>query len=250
MFKEFKEFAMRGNVVDMAVGIIIGGAFGTIVKSLVADVLMPPIGLLLGGVDFSDLFVVFKAGTTPGPYATLADAQAAGAVTVNYGVFLNARDQLPDRGLRRLPVDPRDQRDAPQGRCRAGSADDQGVPALRVGDSDQGHPLPALHLAARRRVGRDGSGPSGGGQRRPVDGEAAHPLAAGREERAGHRGGDRRQGDLSHSFGAFAAGDEVDLHRRRLAHPQQPVVVEVLSTTRPPSTVIAPWRAETGRRSS
>ena len=90
MFKEFKEFAMRGNVVDMAVGIIIGGAFGTIVKSLVGDVLMPPIGLLLGGVDFSDLFVVFKGGTTPGPYATLADAQAAGAVTVNYGVFLNA----------------------------------------------------------------------------------------------------------------------------------------------------------------
>ena len=90
MLKDFKEFAMRGNVVDMAVGIIIGGAFGTIVKSLVDDVLMPPIGLLLGGVDFSDFFVVFKAGTTPGPYATLADAKAAGAVTVNYGVFLNA----------------------------------------------------------------------------------------------------------------------------------------------------------------
>lgn len=89
MFKEFKEFAMKGNVVDMAVGIIIGGAFGTIVKSLVADVLMPPIGLLLGGVDFNDFFMVLKEGATAGPYATLADAQGAGAVTINYGVFLN-----------------------------------------------------------------------------------------------------------------------------------------------------------------
>ncbi len=71
MFKEFKEFAMRGNVVDMATGIIIGGAFGTIVKSLVDDVIMPPIGLLLGGVDFSNLFVVLKNGVTPGPYAAL-----------------------------------------------------------------------------------------------------------------------------------------------------------------------------------
>jgi large conductance mechanosensitive channel len=89
MFKEFKEFAMKGNVVDMAVGIIIGGAFGTIVKSLVSDVIMPPIGLLLGGVDFSELFAVIKPGETAGPYLTLADAQAAGAVTVNYGVFIN-----------------------------------------------------------------------------------------------------------------------------------------------------------------
>jgi len=90
MFKEFKEFAMRGNVVDMAVGIIIGGAFGTIVKSLVDDVLMPPIGLLLGGVDFSNFFVILKDGAAPGPYAALADAQAAGAVSINYGIFLNA----------------------------------------------------------------------------------------------------------------------------------------------------------------
>jgi large conductance mechanosensitive channel len=89
MFKEFKEFAVKGNVVDMAVGIIIGGAFGTIVKSLVADVLMPPIGLLLGGVDFSDLFVVLKSGTQAAPYLTLAEAQTAGAVTINYGVFAN-----------------------------------------------------------------------------------------------------------------------------------------------------------------
>lgn len=90
MLKDFKEFAMRGNVVDMAVGIIIGGAFGTIVKSLVDDVLMPPIGLLLGGVDFSNIFLVLKEGATPGPYASLADLKAAGAVSINLGVFLNA----------------------------------------------------------------------------------------------------------------------------------------------------------------
>ena len=89
MFKEFKEFAMRGNVVDMAVGIIIGAAFGTIIKSFVDDVIMPPIGLLLGNVDFSNLFVVIKAGKVVGPYETLAAAKAAGAVTVNIGVFVN-----------------------------------------------------------------------------------------------------------------------------------------------------------------
>ena len=75
MFKEFREFAMRGNVVDMAVGIIIGGAFGTIVMSLVTDILMPPIGLVLGGVDFTDLFLTLKEGASPGPYATLASAR-------------------------------------------------------------------------------------------------------------------------------------------------------------------------------
>lgn len=90
MLKEFKEFAMRGNVVDMAVGIIIGAAFGTIVKSLVSDIIMPPIGLLLGNVDFTNLFSVLKEGAKiAGPYASLADAQAAGAVTINYGVFIN-----------------------------------------------------------------------------------------------------------------------------------------------------------------
>jgi len=90
MLKEFRDFALRGNVVDMAVGIIIGAAFGTIVKSLVDDVIMPPIGLLLGGVDFANFFVLLKAGAPAGPYASLADAQAAGAVTINYGVFVNA----------------------------------------------------------------------------------------------------------------------------------------------------------------
>ncbi|UCD65238.1 MAG: large conductance mechanosensitive channel protein MscL [Candidatus Zixiibacteriota bacterium] len=90
MIKEFKEFAVKGNAFDMAVGIIIGAAFGTIVKSLVADVIMPPIGLLLGDVDFANLFIVLKAGAeAAGPYASLADAQAAGAVTLNYGTFIN-----------------------------------------------------------------------------------------------------------------------------------------------------------------
>jgi len=89
MLKEFKEFIMRGNVIDMAVGIIIGAAFGAIVSSLVKDVIMPPIGLLLGDVDFANLFSVIKEGDPAGPYATLADAQAAGAVTINYGLFVN-----------------------------------------------------------------------------------------------------------------------------------------------------------------
>ncbi|AKH68435.1 large conductance mechanosensitive channel protein [Spongiibacter sp. IMCC21906] len=90
MLEEFKKFAVRGNVVDMAVGIIIGGAFSTIVKSLVADVIMPPIGLALGGVDFANLMLVISEGTTPMPYLTVADAKAAGAVTINYGLFLNS----------------------------------------------------------------------------------------------------------------------------------------------------------------
>jgi large conductance mechanosensitive channel len=90
MFKEFKEFAIKGNALDMAVGIIIGAAFATIVNSLVNDVIMPPIGLLLGGVDFSEFFIVLRDGTMAGPYATLAAAKEAGAVTLNYGVFINA----------------------------------------------------------------------------------------------------------------------------------------------------------------
>lgn len=86
MIAEFKEFAVKGNVVDMAVGIIIGGAFGTIVKSLVSDIIMPPIGLLLGGVDFSDLFIVLSGDRD---YASLAEATEAGAATLNYGLFIN-----------------------------------------------------------------------------------------------------------------------------------------------------------------
>jgi large conductance mechanosensitive channel len=89
MLKEFKDFAMKGNVVDLAVGVIIGTAFGTIVKSLVDDIIMPPIGFLLGNVDFSNLFVVIKEGTVPGPYNTLAAANQAGAVLLKYGAFAN-----------------------------------------------------------------------------------------------------------------------------------------------------------------
>jgi large conductance mechanosensitive channel len=90
MFAEFKKFALKGNMLDMAVGIIIGAAFSAIVSSLVDDIIMPPIGLLLGGVDFSDLFVVLKSGTPAGPYATVAAAAEAGAVTWNVGLFVNA----------------------------------------------------------------------------------------------------------------------------------------------------------------
>ena len=90
MFKEFREFIVRGNVIDLAVGIVIGVAFGAIVNSLVKDIIMPPIGLLLGKVDFANLFLVIKQGEIiRSPYSTLSDAQTAGAVTWNYGLFIN-----------------------------------------------------------------------------------------------------------------------------------------------------------------
>lgn len=90
MLKEFKEFAIKGNMLDMAVGIIIGAAFGTIVTALVNDVIMPVVGLLTGGVDFSDMHVVLQPGDPAGPYATIEAAAEAGAVTLNWGVFVNA----------------------------------------------------------------------------------------------------------------------------------------------------------------
>ena len=89
MLKDFKAFIMRGNVVDLAVGIIIGVAFGAMVNSFVKDVIMPPIGLALGNVDFTNMFVILKQGAVAGPYPSLAAAQAAGAVSINYGVFIN-----------------------------------------------------------------------------------------------------------------------------------------------------------------
>ncbi|MDZ7683378.1 MAG: large-conductance mechanosensitive channel protein MscL [Fodinibius sp.] len=89
MLKEFKEFAIKGNVVDMAVGIIIGAAFTGVVQSLVKDVLMPPLGLLMGGMDFSNFFMILKEGSIPPPYETMAAAREVGAVTLNYGVFFN-----------------------------------------------------------------------------------------------------------------------------------------------------------------
>jgi large conductance mechanosensitive channel len=90
MFKEFREFAMKGNVVDLAVGLVVGAAFGAIVNSLVADVIMPLVGLVTGGIDFQNWFVLLKEGKTPGPYASLAAAKAASAVTLNAGTFINA----------------------------------------------------------------------------------------------------------------------------------------------------------------
>ncbi|RLD06006.1 MAG: large conductance mechanosensitive channel protein MscL [Chloroflexota bacterium] len=90
MFKEFRDFALRGNVLDMAVGIIIGAAFTSIVNSLVNDILMPPLGWLLGGINFENFYLTLNSGSTPGPYTSLADAGAAGAVTINYGLFINA----------------------------------------------------------------------------------------------------------------------------------------------------------------
>ena len=90
MLNDFRTFVMRGNVVDLAVGVIIGAAFGAITKSLVDDVIMPPIGLALGGIDFSNMFTVLKEGAAPGPYATLAAAKEAGAVTLNYGLFITS----------------------------------------------------------------------------------------------------------------------------------------------------------------
>jgi large conductance mechanosensitive channel len=90
MWENLKKFLLRGNVIDLAVGVIIGGAFGSIVNSLVNDIIMPPVGLLLGEVDFKDLYLLLKNGIPAAPYATLADAQTAGAVTLNYGVFLNS----------------------------------------------------------------------------------------------------------------------------------------------------------------
>jgi large conductance mechanosensitive channel len=90
MFEEYKKFAIRGNVIDMAVGIIIGAAFGTVVQSLVKDILTPPLGMLAGGTDFTNVFIVLKEGTPEAPYASLQAAQDAGAVTINFGMFINA----------------------------------------------------------------------------------------------------------------------------------------------------------------
>jgi large conductance mechanosensitive channel len=90
MLEEFRKFISRGNVIDLAVGVIIGAAFGAVVKSFVNDILMPPVGLLLGGVDFANIFFVLKQGSPAGPYTTLALAQEAGAVTINLGLLVNA----------------------------------------------------------------------------------------------------------------------------------------------------------------
>ena len=144
MFKEFKEFAMKGNVIDMAVGIIIGAAFGTIIKSLVDDVLMPPIGLLLGNVDFSNLFLTIKEGKVASPYASLAAAKAAGAVTVNIGLFINTIISflivafsvfLVIKNVNRFKKEP-----------PPPDPDYKGLPALFYGNSCQGNTVSSLYI--------------------------------------------------------------------------------------------------------
>ena len=151
MFKEFKEFAMRGNVMDMAIGIVIGAAFGTIIKSLVADVIMPPIGLLLGGVDFANLFVVLKEGAeAAGPYAALADAQAAGAVTLNYGAFINTIISFLIVAfaifmlVKAMNAAKRKEEEAP-----AAEPTTKNCPQCHERDSHQGHAVPHVHLDHR-----------------------------------------------------------------------------------------------------
>lgn len=89
MFQDFKEFIVKGNAFDLAVGVIIGGAFGALAGSFVTDIMMPPLGLLMGGADFSNVFLTLKQGAAPGPYPSLAAAKTAGAVTLNLGMFLN-----------------------------------------------------------------------------------------------------------------------------------------------------------------
>ena len=121
MFKEFKEFAMKGSVMDLAIGVVIGVAFGAIVNSMVADVIMPVVGFITGGVDFANMFAVLKAGTSATAYATLAAAKADGAVTLNYGVFLNAVVNFLDHRDGAVPRRQGDQLRSPQGRGRTGS---------------------------------------------------------------------------------------------------------------------------------
>ena len=146
MFKEFKEFAMKGNVLDMAIGIVIGGAFGTIVKSLVSDVIMPPIGLLLGGVDFSNLFAVVKAGDPAGSVHGSGRRPGGGCGDRQLRPLHQQRHQFPDRRPGGLHVGQVHQRHAARRGGAAGRADDQGLSLLRDGDRHQGDPLPELHL--------------------------------------------------------------------------------------------------------
>ncbi len=147
MFKEFKEFAIKGNAVDLAVGVIIGAAFGGIVTSLVKDILMPPISLLTGGLDFSNKFVVLKAGADGATnFATPAQARRGRGDHLELREFRHPDHQLPDRGLLHLSRRPGDEQDET---ARAGrTADVEGLPGLHHDHPDQSDPLPALHERA------------------------------------------------------------------------------------------------------
>jgi large conductance mechanosensitive channel protein len=140
MLKEFKEFALRGNVVDMAVGIIIGAAFGKIVTSFVSDVLMPPIGLLMGRMDFSNLFIDLS-GTG---FATLADAKKAGAATINYGLFLNTIFDFVIVAFAIYSPDSTNQ--SHEARTGSRGPRHKGMPVLLLHCPAEGGPLPPLHL--------------------------------------------------------------------------------------------------------
>ena len=153
MLKEFKEFAIKGNAVDLAVGVIIGAAFGGIVSSLVKDILMPPLSLLTGGLDFSNKFIVLKAGADGATnFATPALAAADKAVTWNYGNFVTLDHQLPHRRVLHFPRRPGDEQIEAD---RAGSGFER-LPGLRHDNPDQGDTVPALHHSAGGVI----SGPS------------------------------------------------------------------------------------------
>ena len=145
MLKEFKEFAMRGNVLDMAVGIIIGAAFGKIITSFVSDILMPPLGLLLGKVDFSSLFLNISGEDFP----SLAAAKEAGSRDHQLRRLPEHGARLPAGGLRGLPADKAGQPAEAGPRARRGGAGHKGLRLLPFGHSDQGGPLPPLHFATR-----------------------------------------------------------------------------------------------------
>jgi len=141
MFKEFKEFAMKGNVLDLAIGIIMGTAFGKIITSLVNDIIMPPIGLLLGNVNFVNLYINLSGKT----FASLEEAKKAGAAVISYGVFLNTVLDFNHRGVHHVPVRAADQ--PHEKGTGARRSHDQRMQVLPVRHSDQGHTLPALHVA-------------------------------------------------------------------------------------------------------
>ncbi len=143
MFKEFKEFAMKGSVLDLAVGVVIGAAFGKITSSFVTDVLMPPLSLLLGRVNFSNLFITLSGET----FATLEEAKKAGAVTLNYGAVPRDRDRLPVHRVRGLHPGQAGEPHAPSGARTRG--DDEGLSVLHVGDPAQGGALPAVHVGSQ-----------------------------------------------------------------------------------------------------